>query len=49
MIRVYGTQNLRVVDAGVLPIEFTCHSSSVVYAVAQKAASLIGSAGEIRD
>ena len=39
--RVYGTQKLRVVDAGILPLQVTSHPMPLLYAVAQKAASLI--------
>jgi len=41
LYRVYGTKRLRVVDAGILPLQVTSHPMSLLYAVAQKAAHLI--------
>jgi hypothetical protein len=35
-LRVYGTRGLRVVDAGIFPMSVAGHSSSSVYAVAEK-------------
>ena len=35
-LRVYGTKGLRVVDAGIFPLAVAGHSSSSVYAVAEK-------------
>ncbi|KAH8109511.1 alcohol oxidase [Phellopilus nigrolimitatus] len=40
-LKVYGTRNLRVVDAGILPFQLTSHTMSAAYAIAQKAAELI--------
>jgi choline dehydrogenase-like flavoprotein len=38
-LRVYGTKGLRIVDAGVFPMSVAGHSSSSVYAVAEKVSS----------
>ncbi|EJD00208.1 alcohol oxidase [Fomitiporia mediterranea MF3/22] len=40
-LRVHGTKNLRVVDAGILPFQLTSHLMSAVYAVSGRAASII--------
>ncbi|KAH8901341.1 GMC oxidoreductase [Thozetella sp. PMI_491] len=40
-LRVYGTSNLHVVDAGILPLQLTSHLMSAVYAITSRAADLI--------
>ncbi|KAK0716385.1 glucose oxidase [Lasiosphaeris hirsuta] len=40
-LRVYGTNNLHVVDAGILPFQLTAHMMSTLYAVAGRAADVI--------
>ncbi|KAJ4385411.1 hypothetical protein N0V93_009839 [Gnomoniopsis smithogilvyi] len=41
---VYGTTNVRVVDAGIFPFQVSGHPSSTVYAVAERAADIIKTA-----
>lgn len=40
-LKVYGTRNVRVVDASIIPMQVTGHLASTVYAVAARGADLI--------
>lgn len=40
-LRVYGTGNVRVVDASVLPLQISGHLTSTLYAVAERASEMI--------
>ncbi|KAJ4391528.1 hypothetical protein N0V93_005146 [Gnomoniopsis smithogilvyi] len=40
-LKVYGTSNVRVVDASILPIQSSGHPTSTLYAIAERAADLI--------
>ncbi|KAI0644068.1 alcohol oxidase [Trametes meyenii] len=40
-LKVYGTTNLRVADASILPIQLAAHTQATIYALGEKAADLI--------
>ncbi|KAK6331079.1 hypothetical protein TWF718_003266 [Orbilia javanica] len=40
-LKVYGTANLRCIDASIMPVQISCHPQATVYAIAEKGASMI--------
>ena len=40
-LKVYGTRNVRVVDASVMPFQVSGHLTSTLYALSEKAAEII--------
>jgi choline dehydrogenase-like flavoprotein len=40
-LRVYGTMNVRVVDASVMPFQVSGHLTSTLYAISEKGADII--------
>lgn len=40
-LKVYGTSNVRVVDASVLPIQISGHLTATLYAIAERASDII--------
>ena len=43
-VKVYGTKNVRIVDASIIPSQLTGHTTAPLYGVAEKAAELIKTA-----
>lgn len=40
-LRVYGTANVRVVDASILPTQISGHLTATLYAIAERASEII--------
>jgi choline dehydrogenase-like flavoprotein len=46
-LRVYGTGNVRVVDASVLPYQIDGHLTSTLYALSERAADIVKGKGTL--
>ena len=44
-LTVYGTTNLRIVDASIIPIHIGAHIQSTIYAIAEKVSACAESCG----
>ena len=40
-VRVYGTANVRVVDASIFPTQISGHTTATLYAIAERVADII--------
>lgn len=45
-LKVYGTSNVRVIDASILPMQLSAHPQATIYALAEKGADLIKAAAK---
>ncbi|KAK3941960.1 GMC oxidoreductase [Diplogelasinospora grovesii] len=45
-LMVYGTTNLRIVDAGVFPVQISAHIQTAIYGIAERAAEMIIAAAQ---
>ena len=46
-LTVYGTDNVRVIDASILPMQVSGHLTSTLYAISERAADLIKGKGGV--
>jgi choline dehydrogenase-like flavoprotein len=46
-LTVYGTYNVRVIDASVLPMQVSGHLTSTLYAISERAADMIKENGRL--
>ena len=48
-LKVYGTKNLRVVDASIFPMQIAAHTQATVYAIAEKVTHFLSQQSRLAD